>query len=337
MQTATANMNRVPFDHADRLFINGEWVAPATGARIEVIAAATEQPYVSVAAATHADIHRAVVAARRAFDHGPWPRMTHRERAGYLRAIGQHLTERADDIAQVWPNEMGALHSLARAIAGSIGETYEYYAALAETFAFEEPHQPASGGKLGLLVREPVGVVGAIIPWNAPVITIADKIAPALLAGCCIVLKASPEAPGVAYIIAEVAARAGLPPGVLNVLTADRVASEALVRDPGVDMISFTGSTAVGKRIASICSERIARYALELGGKSAAVILDDFDVGQAAESLVGASCFLSGQVCAALTRIIVPRPRHDQMVEALSARFEAVKVGDPFDPATRAH
>jgi aldehyde dehydrogenase (NAD+) len=335
MQTATANMNRVPFDHADRLFINGEWVAPATGARIEVIAAATEQPYVSVAAATDADIHRAVVAARRAFDHGPWPRMTHRERAGYLRAIGQHLTERADDIAQVWPNEMGALHSLARAIAGSIGETYEYYAALAETFAFEEPHQPASGGKLGLLVREPVGVVGAIIPWNAPVITIADKIAPALLAGCCIVLKASPEAPGVAYIIAEVAARAGLPPGVLNVLTADRVASEALVRDPGVDMISFTGSTAVGKRIASICSERIARYALELGGKSAAVILDDFDVGQAAESLVGASCFLSGQVCAALTRIIVPRPRHDQMVEALSARFEAVKVGDPFDPATQ--
>jgi aldehyde dehydrogenase (NAD+) len=335
MQTVTPHVNRVPFGHTDRLFIDGEWVAPSTDTRIEVIAPATEEPYVSVAAAQDADIRRAVAAARRAFDHGPWTRMTHRERATYLRSIGQHLTERADDVGQVWPNEMGVLHSIARAISGSIGETYEYYAGLAETFLFEERHHPAGGGKLGLLVREPVGVVAAIIPWNAPIITIADKIAPALLAGCCIVLKASPEAPGAAYIMAEVAARAGLPPGVLNVLTADRVASEALVRDPGVDMISFTGSTAVGKRIASICSERVARYALELGGKSAAVILDDFDVETAAQSLVGPACFLSGQVCAALTRIIVNRKRHDQMVEALSARFAAVKVGDPFDPATQ--
>jgi aldehyde dehydrogenase (NAD+) len=327
--------NGAPFGNADRLFIDGKWVAPSSSARIDVIAPATEEIFVSVAAGQEADIAQAVCAAREAFDHGPWPRMSHRERAGYLKVIGQLTTQRANDVAEVWPNEMGVLHSIARDIAGGIGHVYEYYAGLAETFNFEEKHKPASGGAVGLLAREPVGVVAAIIPWNAPIITIADKIAPALLAGCCIVLKASPEAPGAAYIMAEVAARAGLPPGVLNVLTADRAASEALVRNPGVDMVSFTGSTAVGKRIASICSERVARYALELGGKSAAVILDDYDIETAANSLVGPACFLSGQVCASLTRIIINRQRHDQMVEALSAKFGAIKVGDPFDPESQ--
>jgi aldehyde dehydrogenase (NAD+) len=335
MLNVKVSSRSAPFGNADRLFIDGKWVAPSSNARIEVIAPATEEVFVRVAAAEEADIARAVDAARRAFDSGPWPRMTHRERAGYLKVIGDLVNQRADDVAEVWPNEMGVLHSIARGVAGTIGHVYQYYAGLAETFNFEEKHTPASGGALGLLTREPVGVVAAIIPWNAPVITIADKIAPALLAGCCIVLKASPEAPGVAYIMAEVAARAGLPAGVLNVVTADRAASEALVRNPGVDMVSFTGSTAVGKRIAAICTERVARYALELGGKSAAVILDDYDIETAADSLVGPACFLSGQVCASLTRIIVSRQRHDQMVDALSAKFGAIKVGDPFDPAAQ--
>jgi aldehyde dehydrogenase (NAD+) len=329
---AKRNADETPFGNADRLFIDGKWVLPSSGKQIEVIVPATEEVFVTVAAAQDEDIAHAVNAARTAFDKGPWPRMSHSERAGYLRTIGQLVAQRANDVAEVWPNEMGVLHSIARDIAGGIGHVYEYYAGLAQAFNFEEKHKPASGGAVGLLAREPVGVVAAIIPWNAPIITIADKIAPALLAGCCIVLKASPEAPGAAYIMAEVAARAGLPPGVLNVLTADRAASEALVRNPGVDMVSFTGSTAVGKRIASICSERVARYALELGGKSAAVILDDYDVEIAANSLVGPACFLSGQVCASLTRIIINRKRHDQMVEALSEKFGAIKVGDPFDP-----
>jgi aldehyde dehydrogenase (NAD+) len=332
MMNVKRRVDAAPFGNADRFFIDGKWTSPSSGARIDVIAPATEEIFVSVAGAQEADIAHAVNAARKAFDQGPWPRMSHRERAGYLRTIGQLVTQRANDVAEVWPNEMGVLHSIARDIAGGIGHVYDYYAGLAETFNFEEKHQPASGGAIGLLVREPVGVVAAIIPWNAPIITIADKIAPALLAGCCIVLKASPEAPGVAYIMAEVAAQANLPPGVLNVLTADRGASEELVRNPGVDMVSFTGSTAVGKRIASICSERVVRYALELGGKSAAVILEDYDIETAANSLVGPACFLSGQVCASLTRIIINRQRHDQMVEALSAKFGAVKVGDPFDP-----
>ena len=335
MTMTTSKLAGVPFGRPDRFFIGGEWVLPSSDAHIDVIAPATEELYVRVAEAREADMNRAVAAARKAFDCGPWPRMTHSERAGYLRAMGKRLSERADDVGQVWPNEMGVLHSIARAVAGSVGGVYEYYAGLADTFQFEERHHPADGGAIGLLVREPVGVVAAIIPWNAPIITIAYKIAPALLAGCTVVLKASPEAPGTAYIMAEIAESVGLPAGVLNVVTADRAVSELLVRNPDVDKVSFTGSTAAGRRIASICGERIARCTLELGGKSAAVILDDYDIETAAQAIVGPACFLSGQVCASLTRIVVSRKRHDQLVDALSANFSAIRVGDPFDPQTQ--
>ena len=206
---------------------------------------------------------------------------------------------------------------------------------LATTFPFEERAQPSSPGEFGLLVREPVGVVGAIIPWNAPIGLITYKIGPALLAGCTVVLKCSPEAPGDAYVVAEIAEGLGLPAGVLNVVTADREVSELLVRDPRVDKITFTGSTAAGRRIASICGERIARCTLELGGKSAALILDDMDLNQAAATLAGAECMLTGQVCSSLTRIVVSRRRHDELVDALAGAFSQVRVGDPFDAATQ--
>ena len=213
--------------------------------------------------------------------------------------------------------------------------TYDLYAGMADSFPFEEEAKPTAGGRFGLLVREPVGVVGAIIPWNAPLSLISNKVAPALIAGCTVVLKASPEAPGEAYLVAEVAESIGLPAGVLNVVTADREVSELLVRDARVDKITFTGSTAAGRRIASLCGDRIARCTLELGGKSAAVILDDMDLATAATTLAGAECFLAGQVCSSLTRIIVPRPRHDELVEALAGAFSQVQVGDPFDPQTQ--
>jgi aldehyde dehydrogenase (NAD+) len=173
------------------------------------------------------------------------------------------------------------------------------------------------------------------VPWNAPLTLISYKIAPALLAGCTVILKSSPEAPGEGYVVAEAAEAAGLPPGVLNVVTADREVSELLVRDPRVDKITFTGSTAAGRRIASICGERIARCTLELGGKSAAVILDDIDLEVAARTLASAECFLSGQVCSSLTRIVVPRGRHDALVEALAGTFSQIRVGDPFDDQTQ--
>src|SRR5579862_8520294 len=323
-----------PISHTDRFYIGGQWVAPSSDATIKVIDSDTEQVYFAVPEAQAADISRAVGAAREAFDTGRWPWLTHEQRAGYLRAIGAELSRRGADLGEIWPRESGVLHAIARY--GGIGaeQTFNAFAALASTFPFEEPAKP-SDGQFGLLVREPVGVVGAIIPWNAPMHLISNKVAPALLAGCTVILKNSPEAPGAGYLIAEAAEAVGLPAGVLNVVTADREVSELLVRDPRVDKITFTGSTAAGRRIASICGERIARVTLELGGKSAAVILDDYDIGTAAQSIAGNATMLTGQVCSSLTRIVVPRTRHDELVEALAASFSQVRVGDPFDAQTQ--
>jgi acyl-CoA reductase-like NAD-dependent aldehyde dehydrogenase len=177
-------------------------------------------------------------------------------------------------------------------------------------------------------------VVGAIVPWNGPLGLALYKLAPALLTGCTVILKASPEAPGAPYLIAEAAEAVGLPAGVLNVLTADREVSELLVRDPRVDKIAFTGSTVAGRRIATLLGERIGRYSLELGGKSAAIVLDDADLQAAASALAAAECHLAGQVCASLTRVIVPRSRHGEFVESLAAAFSQKVVGSAFDPGT---
>ena len=323
-----------PIQHPRHFFIGGAWVDPSTDALIDVVQPATEELFVQVAEAMPEDMSRAVAAARKAFDQGPWPRMDHAQRAEYLRAIGKGVRDRGEDLARIWTSEMGILHSAARAMVQGIGGVYDYYADMADKFPFVERHQPTRGGNSGFLVREPVGVVGAIVPWNGPAALIAHKSAPALLAGCTLVIKASPEAPGAAYVMAEIAESVGLPAGVINVVTADREVSELLVRDLRVDKITFTGSTAAGRRIASICGERIARFTLELGGKSAAVILDDYDIAIAASIIAGSAQMMTGQVCASLTRIIVTKDRHDAMVEALIDSFSKVRVGDPFDPDT---
>src|SRR5580700_1982306 len=328
-QMSLASETSVPIRHADRFFIGGQWVTPSSQATIKVIDSGTEEVFFTVAEAQAADISRAVAAAREAFDNGPWPRLSHAERAGYLRAIGEEIAKRTEDLGQIWPRESGVLHKIARNTGKGAQRTFNAFADLADSFPFEEPAKPTVG-QFGLIVREPVGVVGAIIPWNAPMGLISNKVAPALLAGCTVILKSSPEAPGEGYVIAEAAEAVGLPPGVLNVVTADREVSELLVRDPRVDKITFTGSTAAGRRIASICGERIARVTLELGGKSAAVILDDADIETTARTLSQAECFLSGQVCSSLTRIVVPQSRHDALLEALAGTFSQVRVGDPF-------
>jgi acyl-CoA reductase-like NAD-dependent aldehyde dehydrogenase len=319
----------------DRLFIDGEWVRPSTGDQILVTSPATEQPFARLAEAHEADIDRAVAAARDAFDNGPWRRMSHAERGAYVRALGAGLAERLEDVAQCWPNEMGATHALARFMTDKTVSTYASYADLADSYPFEERRQASAGDLAGLIVREPVGVVAAIVPWNAPVMLVCHKLAPALLAGCTVIVKASPEAPMAAYIMAEIAEKAGIPKGVVNVVMADRQASEHLVRHPEVDKVSFTGSSAAGKRIASLMGERVGRYTLELGGKSAAVILDDYDVEQAALAIAGSACSFTGQVCSSLTRIIVTRERQADLVEAMAATYGKTRVGDPFDPASQ--
>jgi acyl-CoA reductase-like NAD-dependent aldehyde dehydrogenase len=321
--------------HPRQLFIGGRWINPATTAQIEVLDSSAGEVFARVAEAAETDVARAVEAARQAFDEGPWPRMSVQQRAGYLQAIAAELNGCIEDRALALTCESGAVASIAQMLVHVESGIYAEHAALADRFQVEErrPTSPFSA-RAGLLVREPVGVVAAIVPWNMAGSSIAAKAAPALLTGCTLVVKAAPEAPVSGYILAEICERIGLPPGVLNVVTAGRDVSEALVRHPGVDMVAFTGSTAAGKRIASLCGERIARYHFELGGKSPAVILDDFDLAVAAERLAQSARLLTGQVCASLTRFIVTEKRHDDFVEALVASFGATRVGDPFDPST---
>src|SRR5579875_3275653 len=214
----------------------------ATDAMIDVVTPSTEEVGFRVAEATETDVAAAVAAARTAFDHGPWPHLTHAERADYLRALAARMTERIDDLAGLPPLESGVLQSFAHRSASSVPSIFTSYAQMAETFDFLERHVPgpAGGGGVGLLAYEPAGVVAAIVPWNGPAVTGAYKTGPALLAGCTVVLKMPPEAPSAGYLLAEAAEGGGLPAGVLNVVTADRAASAALVRDPRVDKVSFT-------------------------------------------------------------------------------------------------
>lgn len=335
-----------PIKNADKFYIDGTWVNPSSTSTFRVINSGTEELFATVAEAQEADVNRAVAAARKAFDQGPWPRMAPAERAKYLVALGNELDKLAERSALIWTCESGVVNSAAEIVTRTIGDTYRWYADLADKFEFQEIHESAgaSAGYVGLLVHEPVGVVATIIPWNGPTNISAIKLAPALLAGCAIVLKFSPEAPGLGYLLGEACENIGLPPGVLNIITADRAVSELLVRHTGVDKVAFTGSTAAGRRIGAICGERIARTTLELGGKSAAIICDDYDIETAAKLLGQRATFLTGQTCSLLTRVVISKHRHDAFLEALSAYFATVKVGDPFNAqsgmgplATRIH
>lgn len=314
----------------DRLYIDGCWVASSSNEQFSLVDSGTEQEFATVTAANRADVDAAVGAARRAFDDGVWPRMTPLERAEYLRRLGVALAARADEIAPIWTRESGILHSLARPTVDGVCWIFSWYAELAAKFPFVEPASTQSGD-LGLRVQEPVGVTACIIPWNGPIATAVFKCAPALLAGCTIVLKASPEAPATLYRLAEACDEIGLPPGVLNLLTTDREVSEYLVSHPSIDKVSFTGSTAAGRRVAALCGERMARATLELGGKSPALLLDDCDVDRAVRVIATQAIPVTGQVCSSLTRVIVMAPQHDRVVDALAERFRSVKVGDPFD------
>lgn len=321
---------KIELSHPDQFFIGGRWVDPATPAKFDVIDSHTEEPFVTVPEASAGDVESAVDAASHAFNQGPWPTLSHEQRAGYLRAIAAGIRDRAADFGQALPRESGMVHTMAGGLPHLEAAAWDACAALAQTFPFEAPAQASFGG-YGLLVHEPVGVVGAIVPWNGPLSTITQKTAPALLAGCTVVVKSAPEAPVESYLLAEIIESVGLPPGVVNFVTADREVSELLVRHPKVDKITFTGSTAAGRRIASICGERIARCTLELGGKSAALVLDDADIEETAKALSFFECINTGQVCSSLTRIVVTDDRHDAMVEALADLFSAVTVGDPFE------
>ncbi|GGA63134.1 putative aldehyde dehydrogenase [Nitratireductor aestuarii] len=318
----------------DRFFINGEWVAPKSGKTLDVVSPVTEELLFSYPEASEADMEAAVAAAREAFDNGPWPRMSSAERAGYLRKVASLLEERLDDIAGAWTLQVGAPIMLTKKLVGQNPTLFNYYADLAETYPFVDERSRDDGGKVRV-VKEPVGVCAAITPWNAPLVLLSYKVSAALAAGCTMVAKPSPETPLEAYILAECIEKAGIPKGVFNLVPAGRESGDYLVRHKGIDKVAFTGSTAAGKHIAAVCSERLARVSLELGGKSAAVLLDDADFAKALPWLMIYSMPITGQVCFSLTRILVPERRKQEFLDMFLGAVSQIKVGDPFSPETQ--
>ncbi|WP_419827181.1 aldehyde dehydrogenase [Sphingomonas sp.] len=320
--------------HPDKLFVDGAWIDTASSRRLDLVNPATEGVFMSVVAADVEDVHRAVAAARRAFDKGPWPRMSPQERATTLDALAAALTERTHELAHCWTRQMGAPFAMAQqgttAGIGFIGMN----TGLIDQVQWTKEMPTVFPGSKGMLVAEPVGVVAAIAPWNGPLFLMLVKIAPALLAGCTVILKPAPETPLEAYILAECAEAVGFPAGVINLLPAETDVANELVLHPDVDKVSFTGSTAAGRKIASEVGARIGRVTLELGGKSAAIVLDDYDMATAAQNLAYTIANLTGQFCTNLTRILVPRARKDEFVSAMAAAMRGLKVGDPYDPDT---
>jgi aldehyde dehydrogenase (NAD+) len=318
----------------DKLFIGGEWVGPATANVIDVISPHSEELVGRVPEGSTADIDRAVALARDAFDNGPWPRMTPAERLEILQRFAGIYASRLDEMAEVITTEMGSPISFSK-----VGQSppplliLNAMLAVGAAYEWEDTRTGVFGGNV-IVRREPVGVVGAIAPWNVPQFTAMSKLAPALVAGCTIVLKPSPETPLDGMLMAEMLTEAGVPKGVVSIVPAGREVGEHLVRHPGVDKIAFTGSTAVGRHIASICGEQLKRVSLELGGKSAAIVLDDADLGVLATGLQLASFMNNGQACVAQTRILASRARYDETVDAIASMVGGLRVGDPADPTT---
>lgn len=317
----------------ERLFIDGDWIAPSSSATLDVINPFTEEVIARVPEGREADIDRAVAAARAAFDTGPWPRMTQHERADVMARLLAILQERAAEFATTITEEMGcpiSFSNMGQVMAANM--VLDYYVNLTRSYAFEDLRP----GMLGpaLVQREAVGVAGCIVPWNVPLFVTMLKIAPALAAGATVVLKPAPETPLDAFMLADALKAAGLPKGVVNVVPAGREVGEHLVRHPDVNKIAFTGSTPAGRKIASICGEQLKRVTLELGGKSAAIILDDADLGSTIGGLLPAAIMNNGQACVAQTRILASKKRYQEVADAFAEALKATPVGDPMDPMT---
>ncbi|GAB2886418.1 aldehyde dehydrogenase [Nocardioides pacificus] len=318
----------------DTFYIDGAWVAPSTGATLEVVSPHTEQVVARVPAGAPADVDRAVAAARRAFDEGPWPRLAPEERIEVMQRFSNLYAARLAEMADLITLEMGSPTSFANlAQSPAPWMMLETFIGIARDFPWEETRAGALGGDV-IVRREPVGVVAAIPPWNVPQFTTMSKVAPALLAGCTVVVKPAPESPLDTYLMAELLHEAGVPAGVVNFVAAGREVGEHLVAHPGIDKVAFTGSTAAGRSIASVCGQQLKRVSLELGGKSAAIVLDDADLAATMEGLKFTALMNSGQACVAQTRILASRRNYAAVVDALAETVSGMVVGDPTDPAT---
>ncbi|QFY62690.1 aldehyde dehydrogenase (plasmid) [Rhizobium grahamii] len=317
----------------DSFFIDGDWVRASGPNTKSLISPSTGQSIAEVSLATPQEVDLAIVAARSAFESGPWPRLTAAERADYMLRLAEALERRTTVFVNLWTAQVGAPISLASRLVPLAVARLRYFAGLATTYAFEKDRPTARGH--ARIVAEPVGPAALIIPWNAALPILMNKLGAALAAGCTCVIKPSPESPLDAYLVAECAREASLPPGVINVVLADNDGSARLVASPDIAKVSFTGSVGTGSQIGAVVSARMGRLTLEMGGKSAAIFLPDGDVEQAMPTLEQFTMPFSGQFCFSQTRILVPKAREAEISEAYAARVAAFKVGDPWEPDTR--
>jgi acyl-CoA reductase-like NAD-dependent aldehyde dehydrogenase len=322
----------------DTIYIGGQWVAPSSSSKIDVQSPATGERVGSVVAAGATDVDRAVTAARAAFDDpSGWSNWEPADRAAVLNEFAGQYQLAAQDMVRTVCQQNGMPISQAALLEGAVpGMLLTYYAGLIEQLPGSETRETPLGTRT-LVSHVPVGVVAAITPWNVPQTQAAFKYVPALAAGCTVVLKPSPETPLDALLLAELAEKAGLPAGVLNVLPGGADVGRALVASAGVDKVSFTGSTAAGREVASSCGRLLKPATLELGGKSAAVILDDpgLNLSEFADRLFAATLFNTGQMCFANTRILAPRRRYGEVVDFCTAMAQSLAIGDPLDPSTQ--
>ncbi|MEU4311035.1 aldehyde dehydrogenase [Nocardia sp. NPDC024068] len=335
MTSTETTASAPPVADREQVFIGGRWTESSGDEWIELVDPWSEQTTARIRSATHEDVARAVRAARASFDAGVWSGKSMAERGAVIDEIADRLERRLDELTTIGVLEVGIPVTVSAGTQQMSTGLYRAVAEEARHFEVREDRTRADGG-ISRILAEPTGVVAAIIPWNGPIGTIAFKVAPALAAGCSVILKGAPDAPlspaVFADVIAELVAEGRIPEGVVSVLIADREVSESLVTDPDVDHITFTGSTAAGRRIAALAGERIARVSLELGGKSAAIILDDANLDHVLQSLPMGGCMQSGQACIALTRVLVSRKRHDEVAAALTAAYSALPMGNPWEP-----
>ncbi|WP_409464918.1 aldehyde dehydrogenase [Amycolatopsis sp. GA6-003] len=296
---------------------------------IDVVNPATEEVIGSIVDSDAATVDAAVSAASAAL--GPWAALSPATRAGCLRALADEFEKRSEEIAELVTRQNGTPISITRAMQSQVPVCYRYFASLAEKLSVEQHVETASGD--AIVLREPVGVVAAITPWNGPQPLIAWKLGPALAAGCTAVIKPAPETSLDAFVFAEIVAAAGIPEGVVNIVTGGRETGAALVAHPGVQKVAFTGSTVAGKAIAAECAKQLKHVTLELGGKSAGILLDDVDLDAFRPLVLSACSPNTGQTCRALTRVLAPASRYDEVVEMLATTMTEIPQGDPLDPA----
>ena len=315
----------------DKLFIGGKWVEPSTERVIEVYSPATGEYVGKVPWAAPADVDAACEAARKAFDEGPWPRMTPQERQAVLANAVKLIEDRADEFKFLLKAETGQPQMIVDMMQyGAALSGLQYYSAAADKFTWRDIRDGIYGQTL--VLREAVGVVGAVVAWNVPLFLACNKLGPALIAGCTMVLKPAAETPLTVNALAEVFAEAGLPEGVLSVVPGGPETGQALTANPLIDKFTFTGSTMVGRAVGMLAAEKLKPCTLELGGKSAAIILEDADLDATLPMLLFSGLMNSGQACVAQTRILAPRSRYDEIVEKVGAAVSAMPVGLPDSP-----